>query len=182
MSALSNRSLVASLLIGLAAFLIDRGHKFYQVSMACLDWGAGGCVSGLTAANPAVTGWTGGAYVPVTDFFDYILVWNTGISYGLLSSVPVWGLGLIMAVAIVALLVWWVRTDHLLVRSALMLIVGGAASNALDRLFYGAVADFFHFHYQAWSFYIFNLADVAISLGVLLLVLDMLGVGRPRAA
>jgi signal peptidase II len=45
---------------------------------------------------------------------------------------------------------------------------------------FGAVADFFHFHWQDWSFYIFNIADVAITLGVLLLVLDLLGFGRPK--
>ena len=59
--------------------------------------------------------------------------------------------------------------------------VGGALSNALDRLLYGAVADFFHFHWQDWSFYIFNVADAMITAGVLLLVLDVLGIGRPKA-
>ena len=124
-----------------------------------------------------MTGWVGGEYVRVTDFFDYVLVWNTGISYGLLASLPVWALGIIMGVAIVALIVWWLRTDLTLIRCALMLIIGGALSNALDRLLYGAVADFFHFHWQEWSFYIFNLADATIALGVGLLILDMLGVG-----
>ena len=61
-----------------------------------------------------------------------------------------------------------------------VLAVGGAVSNALDRLLYGAVADFFHFHWQDLSFYIFNIADVAITCGVLLLLLDFLGIGRPR--
>ena len=63
-----------------------------------------------------------------------------------------------------------------------MLCIGGALSNAVDRLLYGAVADFFHFHWQAWSFYIFNIADMMISFGVLLLILDLLGIGRPRQA
>jgi signal peptidase II len=63
-----------------------------------------------------------------------------------------------------------------------MLAIGGAVSNALDRLLYGAVADFFHFHWQDWSFYIFNLADMAITAGVLLLILDFVGIGRGRKA
>lgn len=176
-----NRSLVISLILGLVAFGVDRLHKAVQVSASCIDLGGARCLTDFVL-DPGYTGWVGGEYVRVSDFLDYVLAWNTGISYGLLSSLPVWGLGLIMAVAVIALLVWYVRSDQLLIRSALMLIIGGALSNALDRLLYGAVADFFHFHWQDWSFYIFNLADVAISLGVGLLILDMFGVGRARKA
>jgi signal peptidase II len=63
-----------------------------------------------------------------------------------------------------------------------MFCIGGAASNAVDRILYGAVADFFHFHWGEWSFYIFNIADMAITLGVLLLILDLIGFGRKKAA
>ncbi len=151
--------LIPSLILGLVAFALDRGHKYLQVDLA---------------------GWRGGEVVRVTDFFDYVLVWNYGVSYGLLDGLPVWALGGIAVVAIAALLVWWARSTDMLVRFGLMLAIGGAASNALDRLLYGAVADFFHFHWQAWSFYIFNIADTAITAGVLLLLLDFLGIGRPK--
>ena len=150
-----------SLLLGLLAFALDRGHKFLQVDLAH---------------------WRGGEIVPVTPFFDYVLVWNPGVSYGLLGDLPVWALGLVAAVAIVALAIWWWRTGEKLVRFGLMLVIGGALSNVLDRLLYGAVADFFHFYWQDWSFYIFNLADVAITLGVLLLILDVVGIGRKQQA
>ncbi|WP_291398373.1 signal peptidase II [Devosia sp.] len=153
--------LIPSLLAGLLAFGLDRGHKFLQVD---------------------TLGWRGGEVVPVTGFFDYVLVWNPGVSYGLLNDLPVWALGGIAIVAIAALFVWWSRTADVLVRFGLMLAIGGAVSNALDRLLYGAVADFFHFHWQDWSFYIFNLADVAITLGVLLLLLDFIGIGRGKPA
>lgn len=180
MSGANRQSIVISLILGLVAFGLDRGHKFYQVSSACIDWGLGRCPSGVSMFVP--NGWAGGEYVRVTDFFDYVLAWNTGISYGLLASLPVWALGLIMAAAITALAIWWARAGTTLVRSALMLIIGGALSNALDRWLYGAVADFFHLHWGDYSFYIFNLADAAISLGVVLLVLDMLGFGRQKPA
>src|SRR5690606_9630966 len=110
-----------------------------------------------------------------------VLVWNTGISYGLLDGLPVWALGAIMLVAVAALSVWWFRSSDLLVRIGLALCIGGALSNAVDRLIYGAVADFFHFYWGNWSFYIFNIADVAITFGVILLFLDMFGVGRNSA-
>ncbi len=158
--------LIPSLLVGLAAFALDRGlHKLrrrLQVDLPPAGAAAKSC--------------------RVTAFFDYVLVWNTGVSYGLLGDLPVWVLGLLAAVAILALGIWWWRTADRLVRFGLMLVIGGALSNALDRLLYGAVADFFHFHWQDWSFYIFNVADMAITAGVLLLVLDMVGIGRRKPA
>jgi signal peptidase II len=150
-----------SIALALLAFVIDRGHKLVQIE---------------------VLGWHGGEYVPVTPFFDYVLVWNTGISYGLLGSVPVWGLMTIAVAALAALALWWWKADQPLVRAGLALAIGGAASNGLDRLLYGAVADFFHFHWQDWSFYIFNLADMAITFGVVLLILDFLGIGRGKSS
>lgn len=178
---LTRPHLIASLLTGLAAFALDRAHKFVQVSAECIGAVPSVCLdhSGSFAPSSAL-GWRGGEFVRVTDFFDYMLVWNRGVSYGLLDGLPVWALGGIAIVAIAALMVWWSRSSDALVRFGLMLAVGGAVSNALDRLLYGAVADFFHFHWQDLSFYIFNIADVAITCGVLLLLLDFLGIGRPR--
>jgi signal peptidase II len=161
MSAIASRSALGSLLLGLFAFVLDRAHKHYQIEIA---------------------GWRGGEVLPVTGFFDYVLVWNTGISYGLFGDVPVWVLGIFIAAAILMLLVWWWRNPDWLMRFGLMLTIGGALSNAVDRMLYGAVADFFHFYWQTYSFYIFNIADAAITLGVLLLILDLTGIGRPRAA
>ena len=168
-----------SLVLGLLAFGLDRLHKTIQVSGDCVAVGQARCVDLFTAIEPtAPTGWQGGEVLSVTPFFDYVLVWNTGISYGLLSSLPVLALGLVMVAAIVALAVWWWRSKTPLIRAALALAIGGALSNATDRLLYGAVADFFHLHWGTWSFYIFNIADAAITLGVLLLMLDLFGVGR----
>jgi len=155
------RAHLPSILLALVGFAIDRLHKFAQIELG---------------------GWRGGEMVQVTGFFDYVLVWNTGISYGLLSDLPVWVLGVVTVVAMLALAVWWWRADSALIRLGLALAMGGALSNALDRLLYGAVADFFHFHWQGYSFYIFNIADVAITLGVALLVLDLFGVGRRRTS
>ena len=152
----SLRDLLPSLVVLLLAFGLDRAHKFYQIE---------------------VQGWRGGEIIQVTDFFDYVLVWNTGVSYGLFGDLPLWVLGIVIVLATGMLIVWWVRSTQSLVRIGLALCIGGALSNGVDRLLYGAVADFFHFHWQGYSFYIFNIADMAITFGVLLLILDILGIG-----
>jgi signal peptidase II len=176
-------AIYTSLVAGILAFGLDRAQKGYHIAADCYAVGQANCVPIFSNYMPfSMTGWRGGEIVPVTPFFDYVLVWNTGISYGLLDGLPVWTLGLIMLVAIVALSVWWWRTDAPLVRLGLAFCIGGALSNALDRLLYGAVADFFHFHWGTWSFYIFNLADVAITFGVILLIADLLGLGRKGAS
>jgi signal peptidase II len=171
-------------LVALAlSFGIDRLHKFLQVSAECMaEAAACHTYHAITVGPPLAGGWRGGEIVPVTPFFDYVLVWNTGVSYGLLADLPVWGLGAIAAFAIALLGLWWWKSSDALVRVGLACCIGGALSNALDRLLYGAVADFFHFHWQDWSFYIFNVADMAITLGVVLLVLDLVGIGRRKAA
>lgn len=179
---LRNPTVLASIMAGVLAFGIDRAQKAFHVASDCYAVGQAVCVDFPGFFQPlSMTGWRGGEIVTVTPFFDYVLVWNTGISYGLLDGLPVWGLGLIMLVAVLALGLWWWRSSALLVRLGLALCIGGALSNALDRFIYGAVADFFHFHWGTWSFYIFNLADVAITLGVILLLLDVLGLGQPSA-
>lgn len=149
-------SVFLSLFLGMDVLVLDRLHKFIQID---------------------IMGWTGGEVVPLTPFFDYILVWNTGISYGLLGGLPPELLLGIMAVAMTALAVWWWKEDALLTRLGIAFAIGGAISNAIDRVVYGAVADFFHFYVGNWSFYVFNIADMAISLGVVLLIFDVL---RPR--
>lgn len=157
---MSRPYLLTSIVLGLCAFGLDRLHKFLQIDIG---------------------GWHGGEMVPVTPFFDYVLVWNTGVSYGLLSGLPVMALGLIAVIAMAGLGLWWWRTPEPLVRIGLAVCLGGALSNALDRVLYGAVADFFHLHWQTWSFYVFNVADAAITVGVLLLVVDLLGIGRRKS-
>jgi signal peptidase II len=150
-----------SLALGFACFAADRVHKFVQVDLMH---------------------WPEGAFRPVTPFFDIGLVFNPGISYGLLGSVPLWAISILVVVALGALVVWWWRAKSTLVRVGLACCIGGAFSNALDRGIYGSVADFFHLHIGDWQFYIFNLADAAITLGVILLLLDLLGLGAKRAA
>src|SRR6476469_4503967 len=117
--------------------------------------------------------------VKVTPFFDLVLAWNIGISFGWFQSDSPAAqivLMLIKAVAVVVLAIWMARSRTLLATVALGLIIGGAIGNAIDRFAYGAVVDFALFHVQiggkTFSWYVFNLADVAIVAGVAALLYD----------
>lgn len=117
--------------------------------------------------------------VSVTPFFDLVLAWNTGISYGWFQDTGPAGQALLLAVkatAVIVLAVWMAKSGTRLAVTGLGLIIGGAIGNAIDRLAYGAVVDFALFHVQiggkTYNWYVFNLADVAIVAGVAALLYD----------
>jgi signal peptidase II len=109
------------------------------------------------------------------------MVWNRGITFGLLSSDSLLGTLLLagLALAVVAALsVWLWRAERLSIALALGAVAGGAVGNIIDRLRFGAVVDFIHAHAYGWSWYVFNIADAAIVCGVGVLLLDSLLAGR----
>jgi len=113
--------------------------------------------------------------VRLLPFFDIVYARNPGISYSLFSAHGPLGRWLLVGLtllAILALSLWLWRMTSRLAGVALGLVIGGALGNAVDRITYGAVADFYYFHIGSFSWYVFNLADVAIVLGVALLVLE----------
>jgi signal peptidase II len=113
--------------------------------------------------------------IQVAPMFQLTMVWNPGVSFGLLRADSIAGRWILVAFAaaiVAALAVWARRVDRALTAVALGLVMGGAAGNNLiDRVRFGAVADFLDFHrlYFPW---VFNVADSAISVGVALLLLD----------
>jgi signal peptidase II len=127
--------------------------------------------------------------VKVTPFFDLVLAWNVGISFGWFqndSPVVQIVLMIIKAVAVIVLAIWMARSRTLIATIALGLIIGGAIGNAIDRFAHGAVVDFVQFHVQiagiTYNWYVFNLADVAIVAGVAALLYDsFLGVPAAKA-
>lgn len=114
--------------------------------------------------------------IEVTSFFNLVMVWNRGITFGLFGDAD-WGRWVFagLALVIVAILVSWLRrAAKPWVAAALGLVIGGAIGNVIDRLRWGAVADFLDFHAYGWHWPAFNAADSAIVVGVALLVLDAL--------
>ncbi len=114
----------------------------------------------------------------IRDFFDLTLVYNKGAAFSFLSSGTGWqrwfftGIGIAAAIFIVFLLVR--NASQKLFCTALALIAGGALGNVIDRLVHGHVIDFLLFYHRDWSFPAFNVADSAITVGAVLLVLDEL--------
>jgi signal peptidase II len=150
--------------LGLAAALAvlaaDQGNKLWLIF-----------VYGIEARQP----------VRLAPFFDIIYAKNPGISYSLLraqSGMERFALLAFTLAATLCIAVWLWRARTRLVGLGLGLIVGGALGNACDRLAYGFVADFYHFHLGSFSWYVFNIADVAIVAGVGLLIYDSLFLKR----
>jgi signal peptidase II len=126
-----------------------------------------------------------GDRIPVLPFFDLVMVWNPGISYGLLPAHGIFGAALldVFSLAAVVGLGWWLwHAERRLLGVALGLVIGGAIGNLIDRLIYGHVADFFHFYVRGYDWYVFNIADCAITLGVAALLYEALVRPNPDAA
>ena len=114
--------------------------------------------------------------MPVVPFLNFVLVWNRGVTFGILSRFGQHYMPYVLigaAVMILALLGRWLwRTRSTVVAMALGAIMGGAIGNVIDRVRYGAVVDFLDFYYRDYHWYAFNVADAAIVTGVALLLID----------
>ena len=115
---------------------------------------------------------------------DLSMVWNRGVTFGLLSGDGPWNhliLALLAAGIAVFLLRWLARAETRGVAVALGAVIGGAAGNVMDRLRFGAVVDFVDAHAWGWHWYVFNIADAGIVCGVAALVADALFRRAPEA-
>ncbi len=115
--------------------------------------------------------------IEVTSFLNLSSVWNRGVSFGMLPANNELGRYALISFAlliIAILLIWLFRARSWMLAAAIGLVIGGALGNVVDRLFYGAVYDFLDFHAFGVHFYTFNIADAAISIGVVLLIFDSL--------
>ena len=147
------------------SFILDQGHKWWMLN-----------ITGITERDR----------IEVTGFFDLILVWNKGISYGKFQQESFSGrlaLASFSVLAVTALAIWLARAEQTRMTGiAVGLIMGGALGNALDRLIRPGVADFFSLHAFGYNWYIFNVADIAIVAGVAALLYDALIVSPKTAS
>lgn len=120
---------------------------------------------------------------PILPFFNLTLVYNKGIAFNFFSRAGFWEeLFLILAVLIACSLILYffirISSERHLLASSLAIILGGALGNVIDRLHYGYVVDFLDFHIGHWHWPAFNVADTAITIGALLLIIDILRTHR----
>ena len=133
-------------------FLIDRISKFYIIKLATLEKNF---------------------EVYVTSYLNLYLVWNKGIAFGLLSfdSSFIYSIvSFIILLIIIALILMIIKELHIFKKNCLLIILGGAIGNLFDRIYYTAVPDFIDFHIENIHWFIFNIADIFISVGVVCLI------------
>jgi signal peptidase II len=124
----------------------------------------------------------------IGNLFDLTRVHNTGAAFGLLNAADfpfktaVLALIGVTALAALAFYAGMLPADQRLARGGLSLVLGGAAGNLIDRLTFGHVVDFVDVYWRGWHFWAFNVADASITIGVGLMILDLLQVGRQRAS
>ena len=119
--------------------------------------------------------------IEVTPFFNLVMVWTRGVSFGMLDTLgeaAPWLLSGLAVAVVIALLFWLRRSEHVMLTVGLGLVIGGALGNVIDRVRYGAVVDFLDFHVAGWHWPAFNLADAGICIGAGLIVVD--GLLAPR--
>ncbi len=144
------------LAVAALAFAADQAHKYWMIHVYEI------AKHGKVAVSP---------------YLDLVMVWNPGVSYGLLPQNSTNGKLMLIALSLVAaaaLTLWLAHTVSRWTAASVGLIVGGALGNTVDRIVYGAVADFFSMHAGGFYWYVFNIADVAIVAGVAGLLIDSL--------
>ena len=148
------------LVVILAVIALDQAVKWWVLT-------------GLFELPMPVRAGMGAVPIEVTPFFNLVMVWNYGVSFGLFGESGARWLLVALSLAIAGgLLVWMARLTRRLPTLAFALIIGGAVGNVIDRVIFGAVADFLDFHAYGYHFWAFNIADSAITIGVCLILVD----------
>jgi signal peptidase II len=142
------------IIIALLIVIVDQASKTYLID--------------LMTQHPAG--------IEVTSFFNLVMVWNRGVSFGMFAGGETtrWILVGVSVVISIVVLVWLTKATNRILTAGLGLVLGGAVGNIIDRINYGAVADFFDFDLVFMRWPAFNVADMAIVCGVGLLLLENL--------
>lgn len=160
------------LVVGILAVIgLDQWTKWLVLS-APETFNAMGCLNGE---------WCG--HVELPGPMDLSMVWNRGVSFGTFQAEGLarWGLFALSGVIAAVFAVWLARADHWLTRVSLALVIAGAIGNMIDRARFGAVVDFINFR-EIHFYWVFNIADSAITVGAILLFLDQLLVSPRKQA
>ena len=146
------KNIIINLIIVISIFLIDRISKIYVIK---LDNNFNG------------------AEIFSSNFLNIYLIWNEGIAFGLLSMADseLYNFISILISVIILVIIFMIFRAEGIKKYALLMILGGAIGNLYDRVIFGAVPDFIDFHIGDFHWFIFNFADVFITVGVFFMIL-----------
>ncbi len=147
-----NESLLNSISLTFLMFLLDRVSKIYIINL-----------------DKKLSG----SEIFSSKFINITLIWNEGIAFGLLSfdQNNLYNLLTLLIIIVIFIIGWMTVKSHGLKKYSLIMILGGAIGNLYDRIFFKAVPDFIDFHVGDFHWFIFNFADVSITLGVFFMIL-----------
>jgi len=145
----------SDILIVLIIFLLDRISKLYVIHL-----------DGILLNSEIIT----------SKFINIQLIWNEGVAFGLFAFDDKFFYNLITGfiIIIILILIYFIRRSRGIEKYSFLIILAGALGNVFDRFLYSAVPDFIDIHYQNFHWFIFNVADIFITLGVLLLIFSEL--------
>ena len=145
-----------------AIFLVDRLSKIYILKIAELE---------------------NKVDIYITQYLNFFLIWNKGIAFGLFSfneSTSYNVITSLIAVVTIVILIMIIKNEGLK-RYSLLVIFGGSLGNLFDRIYYSAVPDFIDFHINDFHWFVFNFADIFITIGVICLILDEIIINSKKA-
>lgn len=143
-------------------------------------YGVTGMAEGFARIQDIPPGYRFATILP--GILDFTMVRNTGVSFGLFGGGEARWFLAVFSILVAGGLIWWATTtDRRLLITAIGLVIGGAIGNAIDRILYGYVIDFLDFSGTGVFPWVFNVADSAITVGVILLILDSFRAERPTA-
>lgn len=162
------------LIFALLLFIADQLSKWavteYMIRPATENAGPSmGLVEWIASAHPRLPFTS----IEILPFFNIVMVWNQGVSFGMFSNDSAYGPLILSGLALViaaVFLVWLFRSQSKLQCAAIALVISGAVGNVIDRVRFGAVIDFLDVHVAGFHWPAFNIADSAICIGVFLLI------------
>ena len=150
-----NKSLLINLSLTLLIFLIDRISKIYVINL-----------------NKNFSG----SEIFSSKFLNIYLIWNEGIAFGLFSSNEnnIYNILTLFIILVIIIIFYMITQSQGLQKYSLLMILGGALGNVFDRILYKSVPDFIDFHINEFHWFIFNVADIFITIGVICMILTEL--------
>ena len=120
--------------------------------------------------------------IKISSFINLNLIWNKGIAFGLFSYGEKFEYNLLtgLIIMIISIVFWMIIKTKGLEKYGFLMILGGALGNIFDRLYYSAVPDFIDIYYKNFHWFVFNVADIFITVGVLMLIINEITIKNPK--